>query len=210
MAKHSSVEAYIAGFPIATQKLLQKVRKAIQQAAPKAVEIISYNMPAFSQNGILVYFAGYDHHIGFYPTSSGIREFSEEIKEYKNSKGAIQFPLNAKLPLDLIQQIVKFRLEECQQKALNKNQRTCPEGHQYIKSSSCPVCPICDKAKKKSPSWSSGLSAPARRALESAGINHAKTLATYSEQELLQLHGLGPASIPILKMILEDQGLHFK
>ena len=210
MAKHTNVEEYIAGFPEGTQKLLQQVRKAIQKAAPEAVETISYNMPAFSQNGILVYFAGYENHIGFYPTSSGIREFSEEIKEYKNSKGAIQFPLDARIPVDLIQRIVKFRLKECIQKANLKNQRTCPKGHHYVKSSSCLVCPICEKARLKNTDWGAGLSAPARRALESAGITNAKKLTKFSEKELLQLHGLGPSSIPILKTMLKEEGLNFK
>jgi uncharacterized protein YdhG (YjbR/CyaY superfamily) len=108
----SSVDEYIASFPKETQILLNEIRKAIKAAAPKAEEVISYNMPAYKQNGILVYFAGYKKHIGFYPTTSGVLNFRKEIEKYNCSKGAIQFPTTEKLPLSLIKQIVKFRLLE--------------------------------------------------------------------------------------------------
>lgn len=111
VAKPQNIDEYISVFPIQTQKLLQKLRLTIKKAAPKSEEVISYGMPAFSLNGILVYFAGYKSHIGFYPTSSGIAAFKREISEYKNSKGAVQFPLNKPLPLELIKKMVKFRVE---------------------------------------------------------------------------------------------------
>jgi uncharacterized protein YdhG (YjbR/CyaY superfamily) len=69
-------------------------------------------MPAFKQKRVLVYFAAYQHHIGFYPTSSGVKHFLGELKRYKTSKGAIQFPLDQPLPKDLIERIVQFRMEE--------------------------------------------------------------------------------------------------
>jgi uncharacterized protein YdhG (YjbR/CyaY superfamily) len=69
-------------------------------------------MPAFKFNGILVYFAGYKNHIGFYPTASGIEAFKDELSGYKSSKGAIQFPIDKPIPLDLITKIVKFRVVE--------------------------------------------------------------------------------------------------
>jgi uncharacterized protein YdhG (YjbR/CyaY superfamily) len=101
----------IACFPIQTQKILHQIRKTIQLAAPDAEELISYQMPAFKQNGVLVYFAAYKKHIGFYPTASGIIAFQDQILDYKSSKGAIQFPIDKPMPLDLIERIVKYRIE---------------------------------------------------------------------------------------------------
>jgi len=106
------VEEYISKFPEDIQKILQQIRAAIKKAAPKSVEIISYGMPAFKQNKVLVYFAANKNHIGFYPTANPIKAFSKELASYKTSKGAIQFPLNKKIPLTLISKITKFRVEE--------------------------------------------------------------------------------------------------
>jgi uncharacterized protein YdhG (YjbR/CyaY superfamily) len=114
--KFQSVEEYIAVFPENIQTVLQQLRNIIKKAAPQAEEVISYNMPAYKLNGILVYFAGYAQHIGFYPTSSGIETFKNEISAYKNSKGAIQFPLGKPLPSALIKKIVLFRVAETARK----------------------------------------------------------------------------------------------
>lgn len=114
------VDSYIASFPAATRELLEQVRTTIQKAAPKAEETIGYQMPAYKLNGSLVYFAGYKNHIGFYPTASGIAAFKKDLNLYKNSKGSIQFPLNKPLPLSLIRKIVKYRVEENKETALNK------------------------------------------------------------------------------------------
>jgi uncharacterized protein YdhG (YjbR/CyaY superfamily) len=91
--------------------VLQELREIIRKAAPKAEEVISYKMPAYKLNGMLVYFAGYKNHVGFYPTSSGIKNFSDEFGDYKWSKGAVQFPLKEKLPKALITRIVKHRID---------------------------------------------------------------------------------------------------
>jgi len=107
----SNTDEYIACFPTQTQKILYQIRKTIQLAAPDAEELISYQMPAFKQNGVLVYFAAYKKHIGFYPTASGVIAFQDQILEYKSSKGAIQFPIDKPMPLDLIGRIVKYRIE---------------------------------------------------------------------------------------------------
>ena len=88
--------------------------------------------------------------------------------------------------------------------------RTCPNGHQYYKSSDCPVCPICEKEGKPEAGFLNGLGAPARRALERAGIKTLEQLSTYSEKELLALHGFGPGSLPKLRQTLQVQGLSFK
>ena len=91
-----------------------------------------------------------------------------------------------------------------------KTWRTCKNGHRYYKSSDCPVCPVCEKTHVPEEEFLAKLSAPARRALENAGIKNLRTLATYTEADLLQLHGFGPSSLPRLKLALHEQGLHFK
>jgi DNA-directed RNA polymerase alpha subunit len=88
-----------------------------------------------------------------------------------------------------------------------KSLRVCPNGHRYYKSSDCPVCPVCEKNKIPDAEFLSALPAPARRALENAGINSIKKLLTKSETDLLQLHGFGPSSIPRLRAYLRKQGL---
>lgn len=108
----SSIDEYIALQPIEIQKTLEELRAVIKKAAPKAKEAISYGMPAFQQNGNLVYFAVSKNHIGFYPTPSAIIAFRDELKEFTTSKGAIQFPKDKPIPYDLVKEIVKFRVEE--------------------------------------------------------------------------------------------------
>lgn len=112
MLKPANTDAYIAAFPEDVQALLRQMRNIIRKAAPNAQEVISYGMPAYKCNGVLVYFAGYKGHIGFYPTGSGIAAFQKEIAKYKNSKGAVQFPLDKPLPVGLITKMVKFRLKQ--------------------------------------------------------------------------------------------------
>lgn len=115
-----NVDSYIAAQPAAVQPVLQQLRQAIKKAAPNAEEVISYQMPAYKQNGILVYFAAWKEHIGFYPASAGVSNFSDKLAKYNTSKGTIQFPLSQKLPLKLITDIVKFRVKENEAKALQK------------------------------------------------------------------------------------------
>ena len=88
--------------------------------------------------------------------------------------------------------------------------RICKNGHQYYKSSDCPTCPICEAMKKPKEGFLSLLSAPARRALEHAGINTLKKLSTFTEKDILKLHGMGKASIPVLYKALAEDGLSFK
>lgn len=123
MKKASTVDEYVSQFPVQVQNMLQEVRKAIKNAAPEATEIISYSMPAFRQNGVLVYFAANKNHIGFYPTGSGIEAFKDELGAYRFSKGAIQFPLDKKMPLLLIKKIVKFRVKQDAEKAALKKKK---------------------------------------------------------------------------------------
>lgn len=123
MQKPVDTDTYIAGYPKETQKNLKLLRATIKKAAPQAEEIISYGMPAYKWNGMLVYFAAYEKHIGFYPGSSGIAAFKKELASYKTSKGTVQFPVDEPVPLPLVARIVKFRLKENQEKALLKSMK---------------------------------------------------------------------------------------
>ena len=120
MIRPTDINAYISSFPEATQKILEQLRITIKTAAPQAVEVISYGMPAFKLNSVLVYFAAYSKHIGFYPTSSGIAAFKKELSIYKGAKGSVQFPINQPLPFDLITKMVQFRVMEDLEKAAGK------------------------------------------------------------------------------------------
>ena len=118
--KPHDIDKYIAGFTKEKQKLLKQLRYSIRKAAPKAQETISYGMPAFKQDGMLVYFAAWKDHIGFYPTSSGIKEFKNDLSAFKVSKGTVQFPLDKPLPTGLVTKIVKFRVKENLEKRAKK------------------------------------------------------------------------------------------
>lgn len=111
------IDSYIATFPKGVQVLLEQVRHAIKTSAPKAEEVISYNMPAFKYHGMLVYFAGYKQHVGFYSLPSGHKAFEKELSKYKQGKGSVQFPLDKPMPLALIKKMVKFRVKENLEKA---------------------------------------------------------------------------------------------
>ena len=108
----STIDAYISQFPIEVRGKLEQMRETIKKAAPDAEETIKYAMPTFTFHGNLVHFAAYKNHIGFYPAPSGIVAFENEMSAFKKSKGAIQFPLDQPLPLDLIVKIVTFRTNE--------------------------------------------------------------------------------------------------
>jgi uncharacterized protein YdhG (YjbR/CyaY superfamily) len=116
MNKPANIDAYISGFPEEKQILLQQIRETIRKVAPQAEEVISYGMPAFKQNGMLVWFAAFKNHIGFYPFPTGIEAFKEELSAYKGTKGSIHFPLDKPLPLELISYMVTYRLSENLQK----------------------------------------------------------------------------------------------
>jgi uncharacterized protein YdhG (YjbR/CyaY superfamily) len=103
---------YIAGYPVSVQERLKAIRDTIKKAAPGAEEKISYSMPAFTLNGMLLYFAAHKNHIGFYPFTTAIAAFKKNLSGYKTAKGSIQFPHDEPLPLDLIFQMAVFRAEE--------------------------------------------------------------------------------------------------
>jgi len=118
-----TVDEYIAGFPPSIQERMNKIRTIIKKAAPDANEKISYRMPAYTLNGMLLYFAGHTKHIGFYPMTSAIYAFKDELQKFKTSRGTIRFPHEKALPAVLIKNIVKFRVKENLFKASNTRKR---------------------------------------------------------------------------------------
>jgi uncharacterized protein YdhG (YjbR/CyaY superfamily) len=117
MRKFKTVKEYHASIPKEIRARVEELRDTIAKAAPQAELTISYNMPAFLWNGPVAYYAWYRRHIGFYPTGSPIPHFQEELKAYKTSRGAIQFPLDRPIPKSLVARIVKFKLKENLEKA---------------------------------------------------------------------------------------------
>ncbi len=112
MKQTSSVEEYISSYPTVVQKRLNAIRRIIKAAAPQAEESISYRIPYYRLKGRLLYFAAFEHHIGFYPLTSAMKAFKKELAPYKQGKGSVQFPHDKPLPLDLIKRIVQFRVKE--------------------------------------------------------------------------------------------------
>jgi uncharacterized protein YdhG (YjbR/CyaY superfamily) len=109
----NSVDQYISTFPPDVQAILSNIRELIKQQAPEVDESLAYGMPAYKTNGRpLVYFAAFEKHIGFYATPSGHTRFSEELSQYKQGKGSVQFPLNNPIPYELIRRIVEYRVVE--------------------------------------------------------------------------------------------------
>lgn len=113
----TSIDEYFALFPADVQSRLQTVRRTIAAAAPMATEKISYAMPTFYLHGNLVHFAAFAHHVGFYPGAGGVAAFEDRLSDYVHAKGSIQFPHTKALPLDLITNIVAFRVQQQMEKA---------------------------------------------------------------------------------------------
>jgi uncharacterized protein YdhG (YjbR/CyaY superfamily) len=107
-----TIDQYIAAAPKEAQKKLREMYKCIRAAAPDATESLKWGMPAFSYRRILVTFAAYKHHIGFYPTPSAVKAFANDLSEFKTASASIQFPLEKPLPLALIRTITEFRVRE--------------------------------------------------------------------------------------------------
>jgi uncharacterized protein YdhG (YjbR/CyaY superfamily) len=108
----TNFDEYIAAFPEDAQERLRAMRETIRNAAPQAEEIMSYGVPGFRLKKNLVQFGAAKNHIGFYPTPGAIEAFQEQLAAYPTSKGAVQFPFDKPLPLDLVSEIVKFRIEQ--------------------------------------------------------------------------------------------------
>ena len=110
--KPENIDSYIQSAPEEVQKKLRQMHACIKAAAPGATEGLKWSMPAYSYNRILVTFAVFKHHIGFYPTPSAVEAFAGSLTKYKTAKGSIQFPLDKPLPLSLISKITAFRVQE--------------------------------------------------------------------------------------------------
>jgi len=122
--KPTDIDGYISHFPADVQAVLQEVRATIRRAAPDAEEVISYQMPAFRQHGILVYFAAWKKHVGFYPPISGDKAIEKAVARYAGPKGNLQFPLDEPMPLELIERIVKLRVKQDTEKAAAKRKKS--------------------------------------------------------------------------------------
>ncbi len=115
-----TVPEYLSGFPASTKKMLIQIRKIIREAVPESTETISYGMPTYKMERNLIHFAGYKNHIGLYPGPVFLNAFAKEISGYETSKGTIRFPLDAPLPISLIDKIVKCAVEENKKNTLKK------------------------------------------------------------------------------------------
>ena len=118
-----TIDEYMANFPAQAQAVMQRMRDLIHEIAPEATEKISYGIPTFLLGQNLVHFAAYKNHIGFYPASSGIAHFEEELKDYETSKGTVRFPLDKPIPYDLVRRITEFRVAENRARAKAKKSK---------------------------------------------------------------------------------------
>ncbi|HEX2847893.1 MAG TPA: DUF1801 domain-containing protein [Chitinophagaceae bacterium] len=119
-SKPVSIDEYISRFPKHVQTILEEVRTVIKETAPDAEETIKYDMPTFTLNGNLVYFAAFKNHIGFYPAPTNDETFSKDLSPYKTGKGSVQFPLDQPMPHQLIRKIVKWQIGRNALKAAKK------------------------------------------------------------------------------------------
>jgi len=115
--KSQTIDEYIESFPENVQSVLEKLRATVREAAPEALESISYDMPTFKLNGErLVYFSAWKNHIGFYSIPEGNEAFRKELSPYAGEKGSLRFPLDKPIPYDLVMKIVMLRTKEIRRK----------------------------------------------------------------------------------------------
>ncbi len=211
MTAFNEVDKYIATFPEEVQYKLEEFRLFLKNLLPHATESINYGIPTYKvaeQN--LVHFGGFKSHLGFYPGAAVMEIFETDLSDYKSAKGSVQFPYNKAIPFDVIEKIVHFRLEQNELKLKKKSLKTCKNGHQFYKTSDYPTCPECEKARKPTSGFMSKLAAPARRALENAGISNLNDLSNYSENEVLAFHGMGKNALEKIKIEMKINNLEFK
>ncbi len=131
-----NVDEYIRSFPAPAKAALEKIRKTIKAAAPKAEELISYGIAGYKYHGMLIYFAGFTNHVSVYPAPRTAEPFKKELAGYKGGKGTVQFPLDKPIPLDLVKRIVKYRVKQNEEKAAAKKTRTAAGKPTALKKSS--------------------------------------------------------------------------
>ncbi|MBX7094732.1 MAG: DUF1801 domain-containing protein [Flavobacteriales bacterium] len=202
--KSDPIRNYIDRHPEPAASMMIELDQLISKLIPDAERKLSYGMPAYRSSENLVYFAAFKHHIGFFPTSKPIEHFKEELSDYKTSKGTIQFPFGKKIPAALIRKIVLFRITTVKEK--NKSTATiitCKKGHTYTKTSDCRTCPKCEAENKNTNCFVPGLSAPAWRALQAAGIKNKNELKKFGIARLNKLHGVGPQALKLVEEFLK-------
>ena len=176
------VDEYIAAFDEPMRSRLRQIRGIIRRAAPDAIEVFSNDMPGYVLHDSLVWFAGIEQDVALYPRGYDFKKvYAAELVGYKTPKGAIHFPSNAALPTKLITMIVRDRAKE--NRLVGK--------------------PLPAGLPEK-------LSAPVKRALAMAEITSLEILASYSEKEIVALHGVGPRALPMLRAALQTAGLVFR
>jgi uncharacterized protein YdhG (YjbR/CyaY superfamily) len=122
-ATPQTVDDYLAALPEEARATLEKIRKAIKAAAPKATEVISYQMPMYKQHGMLVGFAAFKNHCSIFPGAKPMETYKDELKAYKTSKGTIRFPIGKPLPAALVKKLIKTRIAENEKRAAEKEKK---------------------------------------------------------------------------------------
>jgi uncharacterized protein YdhG (YjbR/CyaY superfamily) len=130
-----TVDEYIKRYPAEVQPILQKIRQTIKKTAPQAKEVISYAIPGYMYNGMLIFFAAFKNHISVYPAPRGNEAFKKELSKYKGGKGTIQFPIGEPIPFDLLVRMIKFRLKDNEERAAFKNKKKVKPAAAKTKSS---------------------------------------------------------------------------
>lgn len=215
----TDVSSYIESLPGNFKPLVKALRKIIRASAPAIEERIKWNAPSYKYKEDIVTFGPIrkEKMVLVFHHPSVVKFHSPYLQgNYKDRRLFWFDSLKAiqSAEKDLVKAI-QFIVLEIEQKTIPKNSSgkgilmVCEQGHRFYKSGDCPVCPKCEALKKGS-GFLTGLSAPARRALEKEGINTLKMLAKHTEKELLHLHGFGKSSLPVLKIALNAVGLDFK
>ena len=178
----ATVDAYIRRFPLATRKILQALRSTILKAAPGATQTISYGMPTFVLHGTLVHLAAYAQHMGLYGAGAALGPVQAQAAAYVSGRGTLKFPLDAPVPLALVQKLVKLRVQQNLERAAASN---------------------------STGGFPRGIGQPATRALHAAGFQNLRPLTRATPAQLLELHGFGPRALGILEKELKALGLAF-
>ena len=134
IAPAKTVDEYIERYPPNVQSVLEKIRQTIRKTAPEAKEVISYGIPGYMYNGMLIYFAGFNKHISLYPAPRGNKAFEKELAAYKGGKGTVQFPIGEPISFDLIRRITKFRMKDNEERAALKNRKVARPASTKTKS----------------------------------------------------------------------------
>lgn len=193
----NEIDMYLKQYHGLKLKRLQEMRAILHKALPEAEECISYGMPAYRISKVLVYFAGNKEHVGFYPTSSGIKKFEHELGDWMYSKGAIQFPYEKKLPKGLITRIAQMRKNEVQE-SMSKR---CKLKSDSVQSRSYEESIL----KMDDVLLNSGLAKPALRALIDNKMTTMRALKKLDDHTLRNMHGIGPKAVKIIMELLNER-----